>query len=442
MSLQLPTLLSRHQYQQVSVVRRHSFKPYARIDFHALEAKWKAKWLAREGKVQHDDHSEKPYHPLAPLFSNQLRQFSILESLRLQNSRKSRVIPPRDGREKLLDRFLKLARPKELFEIANDEKSSGKDLEEFISRFGTDIIRTYVVLRSGPNHDPASVANGISEDAVNEIQRLLESIWEATCLAQKSYMISQKIVPPALGNPEDIIEPNSDKRMDVIGDGPTSWAHCPPEEPNILTSNMGEDGNRVWLAAQEALDSMAQPISNRNSLQDIESHLATLASSIIVHKAAEKTDTTLLYHSARILLCLIAPIAPAFAEECWVKLHHGTLGPPDNNDTEIDAKIISHKEVENDLDKDEKLRGVRRHDHTENLPSIFDHPLPVPQPRAVIELLKTPSLLLEVRAKKSSRSKCLEDEREQRYRIRSKRAERIMAIKIANRQKEMIAPEV
>ena len=119
-----------------------------------------------------------------------------------------------------------------------------------------------------------------------------------------------------------------------------------------------------------------QPIGGRNSLQTIESRLAALTKAIIVYDDAQRILPGVHYHSARVLLCLIAPLAPCFVEECWVMLYYGTdVSSRNGDDDEFDENPL----VEEELANDEELRGFPRQGYPDTLRSIFDQPFPVPE---------------------------------------------------------------
>ena len=204
--------------------------------------------------------------------------------------------------------------------------------------------------------------------------------------------------------------------MDFVDDEPKSWVHIPPKVPDIFDSTMEEDDCKIWLAAQNALVSMARPLSVQNNLQAVESRLVALTKAIIVYDDARVIDPGVHYHSARILLCLIAPLAPSFAEECWVMLHYGSDMPSDggNDDDDDDSNppdLLDDESIEQELADDEELRNLPRQGRPKTLPSIFDQAFPVAEQKEMIDLLKSPLLLSEARAMKLEKLKAQQEER-------------------------------
>ena len=382
--------IRRIQHHVPGISRQASSAADPKVNFLALEAKWQARWETREGKIQESEDSKTVYHPLAPLYCKHLRRLSILDALNWSSSVKGIAPTTRNSKSIIFDRILELANPGKFEELPDDPHNS-MDMETCIGKYGADITRTYVIFRSEIVRNPSCHEPGISQ-----IQQWFESIWKAILLAHDSYTVSQ--TPPVSPKiPEALYEPNLDTWLDAITNEAKSWVHIPPSEPNILDSLIEEDDCKVWLAAQQALASMMQPIGGRNSLQTIESRLAALTKAIIVYDDAQRILPGVHYHSARVLLCLIAPLAPCFAEECWVVLHYGTdVSSRNGDDDEFDENPL----IEEELANDEELRGLPRQGYPDTLRSIFDQPFPVPEHKTTINLLKRPSLLPGARIRK------------------------------------------
>jgi len=73
---------------------------------------------------------------------------------------------------------------------------------------------------------------------------------------------------------------------------------------------------------------LVQPkCSGKGCLHDCRSRLMELPGAIVNHTTSlDSENSALLYHSCRILLCLIAPMAPVLAEEFWALLHRYSNG--------------------------------------------------------------------------------------------------------------------
>jgi leucyl-tRNA synthetase len=74
----------------------------------------------------------------------------------------------------------------------------------------------------------------------------------------------------------------------------------------------------LWLSVQRAIISVTESLSTASSLNTVVSDLMSLSNTIL---DSTSCHPTLRYHSLSALLRMMAPITPAFAEECWSILH-------------------------------------------------------------------------------------------------------------------------
>jgi len=404
-------LSSRVQLHLSGTFRQGSSAANSKLNLIAIEAKWKATWTSRQSKKQDCEFRQRIYHPLEPLYYEHLKTPTILDALTWCNSMKGVAAAPRNSKTNMIDRILELAKSQALNTVSQCPGKNSMDVKTCIDTYGTDVTRTYVVFRSQIPKNPLCYENGVVQ-----IKQWFEMIWKAISLAHDSYMVSQT-APPDLPNiPEAFYEPNLDTWEDFISDEPRSWVHIPPEVPDILDSMMLGEDCKVWLAAQKALVSMARPLSVQNNVRTVESRLVALTKAIIVYDDAQIIVPGVHYHSARILLCLIAPLAPAFAEECWVMLHYGSDMPSDGENDDDDhhsnpPDLLVDESIEQELADDEELRNLPRQGRPETLPSIFDQAFPVAEQKEVIDLLRSPLLLSEARATKSAQMKAQQEER-------------------------------
>ena len=139
-----------------------------------------------------------------------------------------------------------------------------------------------------------------------------------------------------------------------------------------------QDEHKLWLAAQNAILAYTTPITRRNSLPAIRARLVRLTKAVSDYGEACYVCCNMHYYSARVLLSLLAPSAPAFVEECWVLLHYGhehDIGEEDESSHYFDEseirKIIT--ELESTLDR----YHLPRQGQPDTLQSIFDQPFPV-----------------------------------------------------------------
>jgi hypothetical protein len=104
------------------------------------------------------------------------------------------------------------------------------------------------------------------------------------------------------------------------------------------------------------------------TLENVHVFIGRLAQAVNTYDDAWSVLPYVHYHSARILLCLIAPLAPSPAEECRMVLYCGSGG----DDEDLDQISELEQEEIEELAEDEELRHLPRKGRPETLGSIFD----------------------------------------------------------------------
>ena len=75
----------------------------------------------------------------------------------------------------------------------------------------------------------------------------------------------------------------------------------------------------LWLFVQRTIISVTESFSTASSLNTVVSDLMTLSNTLLDSENA--CNVTLRYHALSALLRMMAPVMPAFAEECWSIVH-------------------------------------------------------------------------------------------------------------------------
>ena len=83
-------------------------------------------------------------------------------------------------------------------------------------------------------------------------------------------------------------------------------------------SSMSVQERVVWSAVQTAIDSVTNALSRTYALNTYISDLIKLSNAL---STTAITSTAVSYNSISALLRMLAPVAPAFSEECWERLH-------------------------------------------------------------------------------------------------------------------------
>ncbi|KAL8989777.1 MAG: hypothetical protein Q9169_008285 [Polycauliona sp. 2 TL-2023] len=238
--------------------------------------------------------------------------------------------------------------------------------------------------------------------------RFFDSIWEAVSHAHQSYRIT--LVEDSLPKiPEALYEPGLETWTEHLVNVTKSLVHVSPDEPKFSgRENLIDDaGEELWLAGQEAMVAFRQH-SGAETKAIIMNGLTRLTEEIIEYDNAVMVSPRVHYHAARILINLITPFAPSFAEECWVLLHYGRQSLLKIHPNAISMEHEWEEEQKDDIDDDSseprslediesRLNDREGQDGYTNLPrrwypetlaSLFELAPPMPASSETLHLLK------------------------------------------------------
>ncbi|KAL8833597.1 MAG: hypothetical protein Q9170_004180 [Blastenia crenularia] len=377
------TSLASSSPQCYAVLRFHACSSHAsfKTGFHALEAKWKANWAAKEEAMVGKKHCGKTYHPFSHL------PFSVLGTWKSceKGSGHSQIGQVRRRNfsfdNPVFDNLFCFSMPKES-ELFTRLCRDNRQIQTHIQSHGTDLVRACLAMQ-GHSDGFCCTPNGIAH-----MENLFRSIWEAISVAHKSYFVTQNASLDLPDIPAGLYESDLDTWMDYRIDMVDYLVHVPPDMPEVPTSSSKVEGTEMWLTGQDALLSMTEPINATNGSRDLNGYLSSLADGLRRHDEANFLDRRIHYHDARILITLIAPFAPSFAEECWVKLHYGQPSPfpfdrtrcGDEGDGSFKGPVLRLEMIDATLVNDKDFRHLPKQGHPGTLPSIFELPWPVPAP--------------------------------------------------------------
>ncbi|KAL8760732.1 MAG: hypothetical protein Q9184_003090 [Pyrenodesmia sp. 2 TL-2023] len=358
-----------------------------KVDFRAIEAKWKTIWAAKEKEHVKGKYHKDDLRPLSPV------RFSMLGIRNPSHGNERDQIKASAIKEcDFFGNRLPFTTPKESDEFSSFRETD-QQLQLCIQDYGLDLVRTSMAI--GAQDDGQQQCNNAM---ILHTQQWLEQVWEAVSLVHILYRGSQAdYSTPNI--PEALYEPDIDDWVDSLVNETASLVHIPPREPNIL-NRPKEDGAKVWLAAQEALITF----NSTNEAKNMKRRLDTLTREIIKYNSASYIEDDIQYYAARILINVIASFAPSFAEECWVLLHYGSLSvlgvhPNALLQEEVnimddeDGETTSLEEVESILAEAEEewyevYRLLPRQRFPETLPSLFELCLPVPASTETVRSMK------------------------------------------------------
>ncbi|KAI1810085.1 hypothetical protein GGS20DRAFT_227410 [Poronia punctata] len=182
-------------------------------------------------------------------------------------------------------------RPTITYEKMSKSKHNGVDPTKFISQYGADATRAHILFQA-----PVAEVLNWDDNKISGITRWLRRVYDHVHTLVASSAANG-------GQPTEF-------------DGQKFFAR-PVEELNAMSEEeMGrwEDSMGVWRAVQESIPSITSAYDKIYSLNTAVSTLMSLTNAVL-----EKPDAAPCVRLAATteLIRLMAPIAPAFAEECW-----------------------------------------------------------------------------------------------------------------------------
>ncbi|KAF2183954.1 leucyl-tRNA synthetase [Zopfia rhizophila CBS 207.26] len=203
------------------------------------------------------------------------------------------------------------------FEKMSKSKHNGVDPGATITQYGADVTRAHMLFQ-------APVSDVLEWDAtkLTGVQRWLSRVIRLS----KGFFIPKNI-------PEDFIPPYDldiqlpDLLSQLVARKLMTPAKQPhpnkpwPSEEAAMIGAMKESEMLLWTKTQETIASVTKSYSETYSLNTIVSDLMTLTNLIWDTPHASRLTCYLQYQATAHLLRMLAPIAPAVAEEGWELLH-------------------------------------------------------------------------------------------------------------------------
>ena len=171
------------------------------------------------------------------------------------------------------------------YEKMSKSKYNGADPADCMRTYGADATRAHILF-----HAPVTDVLEWDEEKITGIQRWFGRIWQ----------LVQNVMPKHDMPHTDVVLPVKDIQ------GPEA---------------------ELWKTVQSTIVSVNQSFSSTFTLNTVVSDLMNLTNGIVQAHASDelalsRTSPAVLYHSCSALLRLLTPVAPSFAEECWLLLHN------------------------------------------------------------------------------------------------------------------------
>lgn len=190
------------------------------------------------------------------------------------------------------------------WEKMSKSKYNGVDPTECIKKYGADTTRAHILFQV-----PVSEVLEWDEERIVGIQRWFGRVW--------------RVVEHTKGL---VSSPNYTLTNPTLELPPVS-----------AFSDMEAD---LWSEVQQTIESVTQSLDKTYSLNTVVSDLIKLTNAL--SSAVPGISPAILYHALSALLRMMAPLTPAFAEECWECLHSSLPAlstAPSSNDTTSNRQI-------------------------------------------------------------------------------------------------------
>jgi leucyl-tRNA synthetase len=213
--------------------------------------------------------------------------------------------------------------PRVTFEKMSKSKFNGVDPGACIAKYGADAIRAHILFQA-----PVTEVLEWDEEKILGVTRWLRRLYEFIAKQEEHF---QPICVP--GGPETV-KAGFINAATFLETNATELMGNPLKE--TITKAMEKDG-KLWRSVQHTLMSVTQSYSQTHALNTVISDLMALTNTIIEHAQNDEQVTTdgpnlasnyVIYESTKELLKMMAPIAPAFTEECWFLMRPRKVKPP------------------------------------------------------------------------------------------------------------------
>ncbi|OLN85026.1 Leucine-tRNA ligase, mitochondrial [Colletotrichum chlorophyti] len=178
------------------------------------------------------------------------------------------------------------------FEKMSKSKYNGVDPTEFIAKYGADATRAHMLFQA-----PVSDILNWDEDKIAGVTRWLHRLHDHVARLQESSSGETSVIA--------YLEERSQNLSSLKDSELATW----------------DADAAIWRAVQGTIDSITQSYETVYPMNTIVSDLMSLTNTLLENTVA---STLIQKEATSMLLRLMSPITPAFAEECWSLLHPGS----------------------------------------------------------------------------------------------------------------------
>ncbi|OCK85279.1 leucyl-tRNA synthetase [Lepidopterella palustris CBS 459.81] len=203
------------------------------------------------------------------------------------------------------------------YEKMSKSKYNGVDPGATIAKYGADATRAHILFQA-----PVSEVLAWDDASIAGIQRWFRRLWRLS----NAHFIPKAIIfqPPKILD-SSLAEILTQRYVWGLFDLPgnntatRSFEKAPPVP--TLFSIIKSTESDLWVLTQETIARVTESYDRTYALNTVVSDLMSLTNAIWDMKHSSPLGSVLQWVSLCAVLRMLAPIAPAFAEECWERLH-------------------------------------------------------------------------------------------------------------------------
>ena len=195
------------------------------------------------------------------------------------------------------------------WEKMSKSKHNGVDPISCVSKYGADVTRAHMLFQA-----PVSQVLEWDEERIVGIERWFIRIWRYLPKPQEAAAFETA----RFKKRESELHPHYKKVNpgDDWADIDSYFRWWIKKDKNWFTDHE----LKIWLQVQKTIKSVTASLSDTFALNTVVSDLMEL-SKILIAPTRYRPNWQVEYQSWSVFLRLLAPIAPAFAEECWERVH-------------------------------------------------------------------------------------------------------------------------
>jgi leucyl-tRNA synthetase len=226
------------------------------------------------------------------------------------------------------------AKPNVSYEKMSKSKYNGVDPGTCMAKYGADATRAHILFQA-----PVGEVLEWDEEKISGITRWLRRLYEFIRQNQKAWgevrSFNERLPKSHLISSQEVYE-KIDREMKNPSVKVAKLSRAGKKLVDVTERvkdnqlKCFEEDKKLWRAVQSTINNVTESYGKTHSLNTVVSDLMALTNAIIDHgnfaiEDAEaddwRADNFFSYHATRELLKMMAPITPAFAEECWLMVN-------------------------------------------------------------------------------------------------------------------------